>query len=93
MGKYYLTTTYSGHFKTLKVKYSNDLNGNWDEYMWIDAPKNDKSNKKKAEIWRDDVINAICSASQMHNAHMGSKANTLNPSDFINFRKDFDNQH
>lgn len=92
MGRYYLTTTYSGHFKTLKVKYSNKLNSNYDEYICFNNPNDDAQGRLQAELWRDDVITAICNASTAYNAHMGSNVTPLNPTDFTNYNVPYDQQ-
>ena len=92
MGKYYLTTTYSGHFKTLKAKYSNDLNSKWDDYICFDSPNDDAQGRLKAEQWRDAVITALCQASGAYNVHMGNTTSLLRPTDFTNYNTRYNQQ-
>lgn len=92
MGKYYLTTTYSGQFKTLKVTYSSEINCNWDEYISFDNPNDDAQGRLQAEQWRDEVITAICNASTTHGAHMGNNITPLIPNDFTNYNVPYNQQ-
>ena len=92
MGRYYLTTTSNGHIQTLKVKYSESNEGNWDEYIFIDCPINNEMSKLIAAQWRDDVINSICSASKKYSAQMGIATPPLTPTDFKNYNVRYDEQ-
>lgn len=93
MGRYFLTTETNGYLRTLKVLYSDNNNCYWDDNISFDCPTDTQINRLRACDWRDEVIEAICQASQSFNSRMGNNLTLITPSDFKYYKVPYDEQH
>ncbi len=77
--RFYISSWAHGHLLALDVYEELPEEGNWDEYLYRDIPKEDYEDcYKEAVKWRDEIIEEI------------SRVSNLNPKAFLNYRKPFD---
>ena len=86
MNKLYIGTSTKGHMLELKVFSGDGTPQSWKDYLFltlIDTP----ANRIIATNWRDKIIEDICNST-----HIFDPTNTIQPTDFYNYKRSFENQ-